>query len=184
MATFTPMEMGCANCGTPTGRGGTPRGPDRAWWSCCQDCTDLVVDQMEVVHDRPDGCPIQILRCTWCGFERACRPGWLTRCHVCLDDRTSDEWFNPAELDDVLADQAWSDDVREFARLGARQQVSLRDVHEYHAASKLLEVIDARARPHWTVLATDVWGLPWVEWARPISHGTWAVHDAAARCRS
>jgi hypothetical protein len=97
---------------------------------------------------------------------------------VCLDDRTSEEWFNPAELDDVLADPAWSEDVREFARLGAHQHVSLRDVHEYHAASHLLEVIDARARPSWTVLATDVWGLPWVEWARPISHGTWAAHDA------
>ena len=48
--------------------------------------------------------------------DHAGRP-WLTRCHVCLDDRTSDEWFSPAELDDVLADQAWSDDVREFARL-------------------------------------------------------------------
>jgi hypothetical protein len=58
MAVSTPMHTGCANCGTPTGRGGTLRGPDRAWWSCCQACTDLVVDQMEVVDDRPDGCPI------------------------------------------------------------------------------------------------------------------------------
>jgi hypothetical protein len=55
---YADAHTGCANCGTPTGRGGTLRGPDRAWWSCCQACTDLVVDQMEVVDDRPDGCPI------------------------------------------------------------------------------------------------------------------------------
>jgi len=66
---------------------------------------------------------------------------------------------------------------REFARLDARQQISQRYVHEYHAASRLLEVIDARARNRWTVLTTDVWGLPWVEEARSISHGRWAAHD-------
>jgi hypothetical protein len=38
--------------------------------------------------------------------------------------------IQPAELGDVLTDRAWSDDVREFARLGARQQISQRDVHE------------------------------------------------------
>jgi hypothetical protein len=88
-------------------------------------------------------------------------------------------WYgnNPAELDAVLADRGWSDEVREFAGLDVRQQVSRRDVHEYHAASHLLEVIDARARPGWTVLATDVWGLPWLA-GRPISHGTWGAHDA------
>lgn len=169
------MYGACANCGPPSGRG---YGQDRAWWSCCQDCTDLLAGQMEVVHDRPDGQPIQILRCTWCSRMRACRPGWATRCHVCLDDRTSEEWFDPTELDAVLANPDWSDEVREFAGLDAGQQISQRDVHEYHAASYLDRVIDVRARPHWTVLAADVWGLPWVESARTTSHGTWAVHDA------
>jgi hypothetical protein len=45
----------------------------------------------------------------------------------------------------------------------------------YFSALHLRNVTDARARPHWTVLATDVWGLPWLA-RRPISHGTWLAY--------
>jgi hypothetical protein len=103
---------------------------------------------------------------------------------VCLDDRTSDGWFIPGELDDVLADQEWSNDVREFAGLGARLQISQRDAHEYSSASHLLEIMDFRARPHWTVLATDVCGLPW--YRRSVRSRTARGQNTmrAARCRS
>jgi hypothetical protein len=96
---------------------------------------------------------------------------------VCRDDRTSDEWFIPGWLDDVLADPGWSDDVREFAGLGAGQPISGRVADEYFFAGYLLEFLDSRSRPGWTVLATDVWGMPWLA-GRSISHGTWGAHDA------
>jgi hypothetical protein len=50
---------------------------------------------------------------------------------VCRDDRTSDEWFIPGWLDDVLADPGWSDDVREFAGLGTGKPISRRVADEY-----------------------------------------------------
>jgi hypothetical protein len=70
MAVSTPTHKGCSNCGTPTGRGGAPRGPERAWWSCCHERTHLFVNQMAVVFDRSDGCPIRNLHGTWCGRTR------------------------------------------------------------------------------------------------------------------
>jgi hypothetical protein len=49
-------------------------------------------------------------------------------------------------------------------------------------ATSCLSVAFQRARyerPGWTVIATDVWGLPWRGIrSRTISHGTWARHDA------
>src|SRR5947207_9474791 len=107
---------GCANCLRPIGHTQRTRGPDRAWMGCCRDCTELVADQMQVVYDRPHGCPIQLLRCTWCGIERSCRPGWYTRCHVCFDERTNGECIS-TDIVEVLADPGTSKAVRDFADL-------------------------------------------------------------------
>jgi hypothetical protein len=96
---------------------------------------------------------------------------------VCRDNRTSDRWFISGWLDDVLADPDLSDDVREFAGLGTGKAISRRVADEYFFAGYLLEFIESRSRPGWTVLATDVWGMPWLA-GRPTSHGTWATHDA------
>ena len=43
---------------------------------------------MELAIDQPGGTAIQVYRCGHCGDLRACRPGWHTCCHVCLDERT------------------------------------------------------------------------------------------------
>lgn len=86
-------ERICMNCkrlvhGSP---GGPHRGRDIAWHAHCPDCADLVADQMETILsiERPRGMPMEIRRCRWCGAERTCPTGWATRCHICLDDRSS-----------------------------------------------------------------------------------------------
>ncbi|WP_343994637.1 hypothetical protein [Terrabacter terrae] len=42
----------------------------------------------------------------------------------------------------------------------------------------LADLEDAHARPGWTIIATDVWGMPWGYRDPSRSHGTWATHDA------
>jgi hypothetical protein len=81
----------CRNChdevaGRP---GGAKRGPDVAWFVHCWPCARLATEAMELLENQPDGVFIQILRCRHCGAERACRPGWRTRCHICLDQRSA-----------------------------------------------------------------------------------------------
>jgi hypothetical protein len=144
---------------------------------CCRECTELVADQMQVVYDRPDDCPIQLRRCAWCGTERSCRPGWHTRCHVCLDQCTSAEHFDQ-DIAEILADPLSCATVRDFAHLSEDEPVTPRAVHETTSGYLLLDAIDTRARPQWTILATDLWGFPWRhDGTRSHSHGTWATHD-------
>ena len=63
-------------------------GPDTAWHGCCRYCHELAAAQMELAMDRPGGAAIQVYRCRQCGDLRSCRPGWHTRCHVCMDECT------------------------------------------------------------------------------------------------
>lgn len=80
----------CMNCGTPMpnrAKSGE-RGPDIAWMVHCRDCAALALDSMRIVAQRPSGAAIDIWRCRRCGTTRSCRPGWLTRCMICLDERT------------------------------------------------------------------------------------------------
>ncbi|TWP54216.1 hypothetical protein FKR81_01260 [Lentzea tibetensis] len=83
----------CMNCrervrGKASGR---DRGPDVAWHAQCRRCAELVEDQMELVLtvERRNK-PVEIRRCLTCGAERTCQPGWRTRCHLCLDERSTD----------------------------------------------------------------------------------------------
>lgn len=46
------------------------------------------------------------------------------------------------------------------------------------------EKVDGLQRPGWTVLATDVHGLPFALFPGPSSHGTWAQHDACGSVRN
>lgn len=148
------------NCRNPVrGRpGGSGRGRDIAWHAHCPPCAELVADQMEPLYsiERPRGAPIEVRRCRWCGAERTCPVGWATRCHLCLDDRTSVE---------VTA-----------TGLAAREAAQLL------AVTTLVEVLAQYEQPGWTVLAGDLLGLPWTgdQYARK-SHGTWGRHDACGR---
>jgi hypothetical protein len=73
---------------------------DVAWHARCPPCAQLVADQMETVLsiERARGAALEI--CRWCGAERTCPAGWTTRCHLCLDERTSPE----IDLDAVAVD--------------------------------------------------------------------------------
>jgi hypothetical protein len=85
-----PRVRLCVNCGSSLS------GPDTvaaaaavAWYWHCRACAGLAAGQMDLAADRPEGLFIQIYRCRRCGSSRSCRPGWQTRCHVCLDERSS-----------------------------------------------------------------------------------------------
>lgn len=54
---------------------------------------------MELALDRPGGAPVQVYRCRQCGDLRSCRPGWHTRCHICLDERSNDQQLNENSQD-------------------------------------------------------------------------------------
>ena len=88
-ATQTLPAGQCANCGAIlSGPGSVKSGPDTAWHLQCLDCHLLVAGQLTLIADQPSGARISIYQCAACGAKRTCRPGWHTRCHVCLDARS------------------------------------------------------------------------------------------------
>lgn len=144
---------------------------------------------LELMLDRPDGHPIQIFRCIFCGSERACRPGWTMRCHACLDDRTAQVWLDDAEtayrdwLAGMDAHEA-SEVERELCAYAMcdNRELDALDIASFLAADTLAFEMDRRAQSGLTLLATDLWGAPWTyDPDRKISHGTWATHDACGR---
>lgn len=174
----------CMNCGDhvygrPSSSG---RGPDIAWFIHCRPCADLVEDQMQVIADRPHGRPIQILRCRNCGVERSCRPGWRTRCHVCIDKRTDNV---PAlDVGRELVARSLRPDV-EFVELARKLSTTStqRELTTSAATANanflaLQERLALHTKVGWTILAGDVRGLPWTaERDGTASHGTWGQHD-------
>lgn len=181
----------CANCHEPLiGRTrSATRGPDCAWCGQCARCAELTKDQLELVEDRPDGQFIQILECRRCGSARACRPGWTTRCHICMDERTSaehiDAWlelYQTIGSDSDLTSNEVESEVREYAGLSAKEPITDRDRAEYAVALLVEEEIELRERTGWTLLATDLYGLPWWFDLEPKgSYGTWARHDVCGK---
>lgn len=178
----------CMNCRRPfVGRPRTSyRGQDCGWFAQCRDCETLVIEQLELLEDRPGGRSIQILGCRRCGERRACRPGWSTRCHVCLDERTTDDVVNdwleryrtlPQDLGIALSEIEAS--VRESVADEGRSTVLDRDRAEAVAALVVADECERRTPDGWTLLATDLKGFPWVDDpSLTESHGTWARHDA------
>jgi hypothetical protein len=173
----------CVNCDEPlTGPGAVARGPDTAWHTQCLACHELVADQLELMEDQPSDAPIQIYQCRRCEAMRSCRAGWTTRCHICLDERSTGSivtaaghaFLNRADGNPGLARQA-----RQFLGLAPGAAISLRGATETSSYLALAEELRRRNLPGWTIVATDVHGLPWKGMrAAYHSHGTWGRHDA------
>ena len=63
--------------------------------------------------------------------------------------------------------------------LGRGEQITPKAIVQATACLTVATQLARYERPGWTVIATDVWGLPWRGvHSRPDSHGTWAQHDA------
>lgn len=178
------MDKECANCGiglgVPVGRsGGVPAAV--AWMNSCRPCADLAAEMMELEEDRPGGAKIQIWRCRVCGSRRACQPGWRTRCHACLDERTVLDGAALDGLAEELRDHLDSEltaILRDGLDLGPNEWVD--DVGAFQLFSAL-DVDDEMAfydRPGWTLVAGDLKGLPWGWTDAPHSHGVWGRHVA------
>jgi hypothetical protein len=170
----------CVNCGDKVigPASVAERGPDVAWFVHCRACAELATEPMELVEDRPGGARIQILRCRRCGTERACRPRWRTRCHVCLDERYDPDSEVSEDVRAVLGSSHQIGRARRFLGLADDEPVPLKGVVEFLAATTLETTLDSYRWPGWTVLAGDVWGLPWLgKGIKSTSHGTWGRHD-------
>jgi hypothetical protein len=168
----------CMNCGDPlAGPDAVARGPDAAWHFQCRECHEFCVGQLELVADQPGGVPVRIYRCRRCGTMRSCRPGWSTRCHVCLDERS----IGPAVTDAgyALLSGPARDPGSRHAALVPPTGGQIRRAVEASSLRVLADVLRAAEQPGWELLATDVYGLPWT--GRKLcetSHGTWGRHRA------
>jgi len=170
----------CVNCmATISGPGCVPSGPDSAWHRQCLSCHEVAAAQLALAVDRPDGVPIQIGRCLLCGTTRSCRPGWTTRCMICLDDRTveADADGHLRRAGDLMADTALTGRVRQALGLAEDAAVPYRVAREAASALVVAGRLRLMERPGWEVLATDVHGLPWYDSGQPCSHGTWGRHE-------
>ncbi|MFS8103888.1 hypothetical protein LFM09_42885 [Lentzea alba] len=143
----------CINCMTRLPR---KEVAEIAWCALCAPCQQVVADQMKLLHDRPGGAEVQIYQCGWCGTARSCGLGSRTRCLVCLDERS-------------VPDPA----VQKIARR-LELDGTWRENSEFIAATTVKIRLAKYFQPGWTVLATDVHGLPWTgfRWLTK-SHGTW-----------
>jgi hypothetical protein len=131
---------------------------------------------MEPVAARPSGAFIDLYRCRSCGTPRACRPGWHTRCMICLDDRTR----LPDNAGDVATEvlKALQHRTDIGTVLGQAHNGDPRGMWQYCAHRIVEDRTASLSRDGWTVLATDIWGLPWeIGTCEPTSHGTWARHE-------
>ena len=178
----TPSSHWCVNCGIPLS------GPvlvPRAWHWQCLTCHELVADQLELVEDMPGGAAIQLYRCRQCGTSRVCRIGWTTRCHICLDERsTGPDVTEAGRVHLALLDgnRHLAAQARQFLGLKTAEAMPLRSAIEAASYVTLAEQRSRRDRPGWVILATDVHGLPWFGTrSAGHSHGTWARHETCGR---
>ena len=171
----------CVNCGRSLGESGaTAHGDAVGWYWHCRPCAQLAAEQLELVADQPGGSPIRVYRCRLCGSQRSCRPGWLTRCHLCLDERSHGLVITDA-AQRFRSAQSGDADLLPSLRLlyGALGRDADHAGVEASAALVLATVVRRAERPGWDVVATDVHGLPWTgSRTAATSHGTWATHQA------
>jgi hypothetical protein len=170
----------CANCGQELNK--RDNIPAVAWHNCCLACWERIGDLMELVDDQPGGAPIQTFRCRQCGDLRSCRKGWQTRCHVCLDERTNESLLEQASQECLAMfaqDPLLGLRVGRNLNIGRDEPITPRVIIEATSCLTVATEFTRYERPGWTVIATDVWGLPWNGIrSRPVSHGTWGRHDA------
>jgi len=171
----------CVNCGDPlAGPDAVARGPDAAWHLQCWQCYELCAGQLELIADQPSGAPIRIYRCRRCGTTRSCRPGWTTRCHVCLDERSNGPVVTDAGYA-LLSGRGGDPELRRPA-LTPPTGEQIRRAVEASSLRVLADVLRAARRPDWESLAADVHGLPWTGTkTSAVSHGTWGQHKT---CRT
>jgi hypothetical protein len=151
-----------------------------AWYWHCRACAQLATDELDLVVDQPEGARIRIYRCRKCGTQRSCRPSWLTRCPVCLDERSRCALITEA------AQRFRTTQAGDAALTLQTQVLSTAVGHdtdqalvEASAALVLATAVRRAERPGWDILATDVHGLPWTgAKTASTSHGTWARHQA------
>jgi hypothetical protein len=130
--------------------------------------------------DQPDGIRIRVYRCRVCGTQRSCRPGWLTRCHICLDESGRGPLITEAaqRYRAAHATEAGLQLQTRLLTMAAKRDPDQAAV-EASAALILAAVIRRAERPGWDVLAADVHGLPWTgSKTAATSHGTWAKHQS------
>jgi hypothetical protein len=170
----------CVNCGRSLREtGATAQGDAVAWYWHCRPCAQLAAQELELVADQPGGSPIRIYRCRLCGSQRSCRPGWLTRCHLCLDERSHSLVITDAAM---RFRSGQSGDAESLPSMRLLYGLLGRDADqpavEASAALALATVVRRAERPGWDVVATDVHGLPWTgSRTAATSHGTWATHQ-------
>ena len=166
----------CVNCGNPlAGPDAVARGPDTAWHLQCWECYEFSASQLELTADQPEGAPIRIYRCRRCGTTRSCRPGWNTRCHVCLDERSVGPVVTDAGY--VLLNGRGGDPELRRPALTPPTGEQIRRAVEASSLRVLADVLRAAQRPAWEILAADVHGLPWTGTrTSAVSHGTWGRH--------
>jgi hypothetical protein len=130
----------------------------RAWHWQCLTCDELVADQLELVEDRPGGAAIQLHRCRLCGTSRACRIGWTTRCHICLDERsTGPDVTEAGKVHLALLDgnPRLAAQAKQFLGLKTAEAMPLRSAIEAASYVTLAEQLSRRDRPGWVIL--EMW---------------------------
>ena len=143
-------------------------------------CSQLAAKDLDLIVDQPDGIWIRIYRCQRCGTQRSSRPGWLTRYHVCLDERSHGLLITDA-AHRFRAMQTGDAELQVQTRLlSAVDGRGVDQVAVVASATLALATAVRRAeRPGWDVLAAAVHGLPWTGGKTAgTSHGTWARHQA------
>ncbi|RZT83863.1 hypothetical protein EV383_0683 [Pseudonocardia sediminis] len=142
---------------------------------------------MKLIEDRPNGQSIQIWECRSCEATRACRPGWLTRCHVCLDERTDPSIAEAYGMifESMITTDEERQKLRDIYGVGANEWIDDVDAHGLIMYNTVQDELLMHERPGWSVLAADIAGLPWGGHSgRRSSHGVWGRHDACGTVQS
>jgi hypothetical protein len=78
---------------------------------------------------------------------------------------------------ELTADPALTERVRQVLGLADGAVVPFRVAREAASALAVGDRLHRAYRPGWTVVATDVHGLPWYDSGKHHSHGTWGRHE-------
>lgn len=134
---------------------------------------------MERLHALPVASNADVYQCRTCGTRRICHIRWQTRCHICLDERSTGSALLAGErlLARVPHEPDLAEQVRQFAGLTPEDTIPVRVAAEFQAALALSVELDRCSPDGWSDVTSDVHGLPWYgERTAPSSHGRWGIH--------